>query len=146
MNKRYLKSYMNNKTNSTELLKNKCFKSEDKYIISDSHSIIILNDNYGLEVAEDIYKMNSFRDSFENGFEIDYTFFVIPEDNEDMYEPINENYGINIKLFKRINKVIKGNSYAILKNLKSDDYTPFIIKLENNKTKEVGYMLPMRKY
>lgn len=146
MNKRDLKSYMNNKTNSRELLKNKCFKSDDKYIISDSYSIIILNDNYGLEVAEDTYNINSFRDSFENGFEIDYTFFVIPEDNEDMYEPINENYGINIKLFKRINKVIKGNSYAILKNLKSDYYTPFIIKLENTKTKEVGYMLPMRKY
>lgn len=118
MNKRDLKSYMNNKTNSKELLKTKCFKSYDKYIISDSYSIIILNGNYGLEVAEDTYNMNSFRDRFENGFELDYTFFAIPEDNEDMYEPINENYGINIKLFKRINKVIKGNSYAILKNLK----------------------------
>ena len=146
MIKRDLKSYMNSKTNSKELLKTKCFKSNDKYIISDSYSIIILNDNYILEVAEDTYNMNLFRDRFENGFELDYTFFAIPEDNEDMYEPINENYGINIKLFKRINKVIKGNSYAILKNLKSDDYTPFIIKLENTKTKEVGYMLPMRKY
>ena len=146
MNKRDLKSYMNNKTNSNDLLKTKCFKSDNKYIISDSYSIIILNDNYGLEVSDDTYNINSFRDRFENGFEIDYTFFTIPEDNEDMYEPINENYGINIKLFKRINKVIKGTSYAILKNLKSDDYTPFIIKLENTKTNEIGYMLPMRKY
>lgn len=144
MNKRDLKSYMNNKTNSRELLKTKCFKSDDKYIISDSYSIIILNDNYDLEVSDDTYNMNSFRDRFENGFELESKYIPLWDGKE--YEPINENYGINIKLFKRVNKVIKGNSYAILKNLKSDDYIPFIIKLENTKTKEVGYILPMRKF
>lgn len=144
MNKRDLKSYMNNKSNSRDLLKTSCFKSDDKYIISDSYSIIILNDNYDLEVSDDTYNMNSFMDRFENGFELESKYIPLWKDLE--YEPINENYGINIKLFKRINKVIKGNSYAILKNLKSDDYTPFIIKLENTKTKEVGYMLPMRKF
>lgn len=146
MNKRDLKSYMNNKTNTREVLKTSCFKSDDKYIISDSYSIIVLNDNYDLEISDDKYNMNGFRDRFKNGFELDYNLNSAPEDNEDMYEPINEGYGINIKLFKRINKVIKADNYAILKNLKSDDYMPFIIKLENTKTKEVGYMLPMRKY
>ena len=146
MNKQALKSYLTNKSNNREILRNNCFKSEDKYIISDSYSIIVLNDNYNLEIQDDKYNMNGFRYNFENNFEIDYTFFNTDDFKDKEYEPINENYGINVKLFKRINNIIKGNSYAILKNLKTDDYIPFIIKLENNKTKEVGYMLPMRKF
>ena len=146
MNKRSLKSYMNNRTNPKKELKINCFKSDDKYIISDSYSIILLNNNYHLEVNQDKYGLNAIRDRFENGFEVDYTFMTPLEDNDEMYEPINDKYGINIKLFKRINNVIKGNSFAVLKSLKSDDYTPFIIRLENTKTKEIGYMLPMRKF
>ena len=145
MNKRALKSYMNNKT-SREVLKEHCFKCDDNYLISDTYSIIVLKDNYDLDIATDTLGLIKFKENFEDNFELDYTFMTPLEDNEDMYEPIDENYGINIKLFKKINKVIKANSYAIMKNKDKLSYTPYIIKLENRKTKEYGYMLPMRKF
>jgi len=146
MNKRVLKSYMNNKKDRHDILKTSCFKCNDKFVISDSNSLIILNDNYDLDIKDDTLGLLKFKENFENNFEVDYTFMAPLENNDEMYEPIDESYGINIKLFNKINKVIKGNSYAIMKNKDKLSYTPYIIRLENTKTKEYGYMLPMRKF
>ena len=145
MNKRALKSYLNNNKTDNKLLRISCFKDDNKFIISDTYSIIVLNDNYDL-IPEDKIDLKRFKDNFENNYEVDYTFMNKLEDNEDMYEPITDKYGINIKLFKRIDNVIKGNTYAVLKSVKADDYVPFIIRLENTKTKELGYMLPMKTF
>ena len=144
MNKRILNSYMKKKSNK-ELLKNNCFKYGDKYIVSDSYSVIVLNDNYDLNVKDDKYNLYQFVENFKNNFDLSYTFFEVPNyDNE--YEPVNENYGINTKEFKKINNIIKGNSYAIYDNQDKKSYMPFVIYLENNKTKEYAYLLPMRKF
>lgn len=144
MNKRILNSYLNKKSNKN-LLKENCFKYEDNYIVSDSYSVVVLKDPYGLNVADDMYKLGGFVDNFKNNFELDFTFFKL--NNEDSeYEPVNDKYGINVKLFKKINNIIKGNSYAIYKNLDTKSYMPFVVYLENNKTKEYAYLLPMRSF
>lgn len=146
MNKRILNSYMNRKGNK-ELLKGNCFKYEDNYIVSDGYSVIVLNDPYGLNVEEDKYKLSSFVENFRNNFELDYTFFKLNDSDIELgYGPVTENYGIGVKEFKKINNIIKGNSYGIYKNLDTSYYTPFVIYLENNKTKEYAYLLPMRKF
>ena len=51
-----------------------------------------------------------------------------------------------MKLFKKINTIIKGNAFSILENKDKTSYCKYIIKLENTDTNEVGYMLPMCKY
>ena len=146
MNKRILNSYMNRKGNK-ELLKGNCFKYEDNYIVSDSYSVIVLNEPYGLNVEEDKYRLSSFVDNFRNNFELDYTFFKLNEaDIELGYGPVTETHGIGVKEFKKINNVIKANSYGIYKNLDTRSYMPFVIYLENTKTKEHAYLLPVRKY
>ena len=61
-------------------------------------------------------------------------------------EHIDSKYSINMKLFKKINTIIKGNAFSILENKDKTSYCKYIIKLENTKTNEVGYMLPMCKF
>lgn len=141
MNKRDLKSYLNK--SNREILKESCFNYDNKFIISDTYSVIILNDNPDLELKEDSFGFSRMIDNWKTNYQIVYTFMTL-EENEDNYSPIDENYGINHKLFKRINNVIKGTTYTVLEN--KQDYTPYIIRLENTKTKEVGYMLPMRNF
>lgn len=146
MNKRILNSYMNRKGNK-ELLKGNCFKYENNYIVSDGYSVIVLNDNYDLNVKDDKYNLYQFVENFKNNFELDYTFFKLNDSDIELgYGAVTETHGINVKEFKKINNIIKGNSYGIYKNLDTKSYMPFVIYLENNKTKEYAYLLPMRKF
>ena len=147
MNKQKLRTYLNgaNKYRYNDL-RNNCIKVNDNYIISDTFSLIKLNSNYGLNIMQDTKGLIGMLDRFENNYEIDYTFMTpIKLDTTDDECYINEIYMINKKLFSKINNVIKGNSYAILKSLNKNDEAP-IIRLENTKTKEVAYMLPMRRF
>lgn len=143
MNKRSLESYL--KKNDREILRNNCFRYEDNYLISDSYSVIKLNDNYNLNVVDDILGVCKIFDNFSNNFEF-YKNIDSFEDNDEHYVPIDDKFGINTKLFNRIKKVINAKDFAILKNKGINDYILFIIRLENSKTKEMAYMLPMRKY
>lgn len=138
MNKINLKRYLNNKTNK-ELLKTSCVKDNDKYIISNSYSIVVLNDNYGLDIMSDKYGLIRFRNEFDSLNDIFKTFKEL-QDNEEMVEPIDSKYGINIKLFKKINTLIKADKYTILEF--KNRFEKYIIKLENTKSGEYAYMLP----
>lgn len=146
MNKRILNSYMKKKSNK-ELLKTNCFKYGDKYIVSDSYSVIVLNDNYDLNVKDDKYNLYQFVENFKNNFDLSYTFFKLNDSDIELgYGAVTETHGINVKEFKKINNIIKGNCYAIYNNQDKKSYMPFVIYLENNKTKEYAYLLPMRKF
>lgn len=140
MNKRVLKSYLKN--SKKPLLETSCFKYNDKFLISDSYSIILLNDNYDLDIKDDTLCLYNHYENFRDYFEISFTFFKPLEDDE----PIDENYEINCKIFNKIKNIIKANSYAVLENKNKDSYMKYIIKLENSKTKEHGYLLPMKRY
>lgn len=140
MNKRILKSYLKN--SKRKLLVTSCFKYNDKFLISDSYSIILLNDNYDLDIKDDTLCLYNHYESFKNNFEIAFTFFTPLETDE----PIDENYEINYKIFNKIKNIIKADNYAVLENKNKDSYMKYIIKLENRKTKEHGYLLPMRRY
>lgn len=142
MNKANLKRYLNHKCNKEEL-KTSCVKDNDKYIISDSYSIIVLNDNYGLDVISDKYRLVRFKSEFDSLNDVFKTFNEI-QDNEEMVEPIDSEYGINIKLFKKINNVIKADKYTVLEF--RNRFEKYIIKLENTKSREYAYMLPTRKF
>lgn len=138
MNKINLKRYLNNKTNK-EVLKTSCVKDNDKYIISNSYSIVVLNDNYGLDIMSDKYGLIRFRNEFDSLNDIFKTFTEL-QNNEEMVEPIDSEYGINIKLFKKINTLIKADKYTILEF--KNRFEKYIIKLENTKSGEYAYMLP----
>ena len=68
MNKRVLKSYL--KASKREILELNCFKYNDSFLISDSFSVIKLNDNYDLQVQDkDIMGLYKFYEDFEHNFE-----------------------------------------------------------------------------
>ena len=139
MNKRVLKSYL--KGSRKELLETSCFKFDNSYLITDSYSIIKLNDNYDLKVNE--YELlGNMYNNFENDFEFLSKYVPIWAEEEH----IDDKYSINMKLFKKINAVIKGNEFSILENKDKTSYCKYIIKLENTKTNEIGYILPMCKF
>lgn len=138
MNKMNLKRYLNNKNNKEEL-KTSCVKYNDKYIISNSCSIVTLNDNYGLDIISDKYGLIRFRNEFDSLNNVFKTFKEL-QNNEEMVEPIDSENGINIKLFKKINTLIKADKYTILEF--KNKFAKYIIKLENTRGGEYAYMLP----
>ena len=141
MNKRVLKSYL--KGSKREILELNCFKYNDNYLISDSFSVIKLNNNYDLQVQDkDIMSLYKFYEDFENNFEFLKEF----EYKEVESIVIDDKFEIQGKLLKKIKNIIKANNYSILENKDKTSYLKYIIKLENTDTNEVGYMLPMRKY
>ena len=142
MDLRKLKKYMGSFRNNT----NDCYLIENNYVITDGYSVVCLKDNYDLNVIADyengIYRtMVNYLETFENLSsigkleDINYT--------EEDYK-IDNDYGILIKNIKRIKNLIKANNIELLIN--EGSYTKYIIKIENTKTKEVGYLLPTRKY
>ena len=141
MNKRVLKSYL--KGSKREILELNCFRYKDSYLISDSYSVIKLNDNYDLQVQDkDIMGLYKFYEDFEWNFEFLKEFEY--KDVESI--AIDDKYEIQMKLFKKIKTIIKGNEFSILENKDKTSYCKYIIKLENTDTNEIGYMLPMCKY
>lgn len=144
MNKRVLKSYL--KGSKREILELNCFRYKDSFLISDSYSIIKLNNNYDLQVQDkDTTGLCKFYEDFENNFETFKEF----EPLEVSIMQIDDKYEINMGLLKKINNIIKGNKFTILENKDKIGCSwslRYVIKIENTKTNEVGYLLPMRKF
>ena len=140
MNKRVLKSYL--KGSNKQILETSCFAYDNGFIICDSYSVIKLNDTNDLEVNKDILGVCKFYDDFSNNFEFIREFELV--DTECIQ--IDDKFEIQVKLLKRIKTIIKGNAFSILENKDKTSYLKYIIKIENTKTNEVGYMMPMRKF
>lgn len=146
MDKRALKRYMNK--NERDYLKTNCFKYKDGYLITDSFSIIKLSKNYDLNIEEkDLCGLGNFLENFENNFtNVAFTFDVNSSENKEN-APIDKNFEISIKLLKQIAKIIKPNRLiSVLENNNKNEYMQYLIKIENTKTNEVAYLLPMRKF
>lgn len=145
MNKRIFKSYLKGSTRN--ILQENCFEHDNGYLISDSFSIIKLNQTYDLKINNDELGLSKLFDNFKDNYNTSYTFKNLNADNEDR-APINETYSINVKLYNKIKSIIKADWCTILEpNNKENNYAGApIIKLENTKTKELAYLLPMRTY
>lgn len=149
MNKTYLKSYyaqMGKHNQQRQRLENKCFKMENSYLISDSYSIIALNDSYNLETSDDKLKDSVIKTY--KGFKDNYTFKNDITLNDEEYTKIDDLYSIGNKKAKTICKIIKADKVAILEPKEQLYYTSKnpIIYLENTKTKDYGYLLPCRTF
>lgn len=147
MNKAILKSYFNgNKGKYKDILFGKCFEESGKYIISDSYSIIVLNDTYGLEVTKDNIGITRVKENLERDYNYAFKDYTMENFNEYLSKEIDnkiltikDNYGINVPLFNKIQKIIKANTYTILEN--EQLYEKYVIKLENSKTKEYALLI-----
>lgn len=147
MNKASLKKYMEHKSNLKQLLKSNCFNYEDKFLISDSYSIIVLNNNYDLDVSDDTYGLIRLLDGFNNGYEFNEDYVKsderIEKCRDKLFDKFNKDFSIQIALFERVRKVIKANKFTILKKKNGFNYfSDYVIKLENTKSGEYAYMLP----
>lgn len=144
MEKRALRIYLNN--NKKDYLKVNCFEYENGYLITDTYSIIKLNQTNDLQVEKDIMGITKFFEDFSMNYEkiedLDLNFNL---DEQDIL--INEEerkYAINIKIAKRIKRIINYNNVELLR--KYNYGYNYVIKLENTKTQEIAFLLPMRSF
>lgn len=143
MNKRTFQSYVKRAITQRPILEN-CFKYGDKFLVSDTYSIVILNDNYDLEVKEDTLQLSGFLLKWATMFE-DLKEIQAPTD-KDKEDNIDNDFCINNKLFLRVKRLISANKFTILKNKDTKEFMRYLIKLENTKTKEKAYILPCKQY
>ena len=147
MNKTFTNKYLGKTKKLKKELFDNCFKYQDKYLISDTYSIIVLNEPYFLSISKDESLTNQFKDfmeDFTNNFE--YFKDLEKEPNKDeAVERIIDNYGVGSKEFYQIKNIIRANKFTILK-CKKEQILQYLIKLENTKTKEFAYLLPTRRY
>lgn len=144
MDLRKLKNYLGKVYDSAK--RKSCYLILNDYVISDTYSIVCLKNNYGLNVVEE--KDNSitynglkdYLERFKNETRLKEKIDV--DFNEDLYE-IDNDYSISIKALKEIKNLIKANNFEILE---IENYWKYIIKIENTKTYEIGYLLPCRKH
>lgn len=141
----YDKRYRNRK--QFDYLSTSCFLYEGKYLISDSYSVVSLNDTRGLEVKEDLLGINKHYKSMQEDrvafTELDTKLMI--EDKRESIPLGIDNYEINMRLAQNIIKLIKANKVEVLEHTIYDYMHP-IIKISNDKTGEIGLLLPMRKY
>lgn len=143
MNKRTFKTYINKAASIRPILEN-CFKYGDKFLVSDTYSIVILNNNYDLEVKEDTLQLSGFLEKWSTNYEeLKEIQAPIDKDKQDL---IDNDFCINNKLFLRIKRLISANKFTILENKDTKEFMRYLIKLENTKTKEKAYLLPCRTY
>ncbi len=146
MDLRKLKNYL--KCNYNEMERN-CYLMFNDYVISDKYSIVCLRNSNGLNVIHskdnNFYykKLKNYRDEFTyqthfyKDLEIDF------KNTKDIID-IDDKFSLSTKNVKEIKNLIKADKFQILTtdNLSSK----YIIKIENTKTYEVGYLLPCRTY
>ena len=147
MNKRAFKSYF---SKTREDLKNKCiyYKRDSKasVLISDSFSIVeLFEDNLELDKMDEKLG-NSIIGLFE-GFESLQVKEGLDLDinTKEEHVNINDRFSINIEALKKIYNIIKFDKIEIVESVANWDITP-IIRIENTKTKNKGYLLPERRY
>lgn len=147
MNKRILNAYLKKGENNKPILKN-CFKHDEGYLICDAYSIILLKDNYDIDVVQDVLNINNMFNRFDSEYEFNFKLeeleIVSDEKEKIKRAKLNDEYDINVTLFNRIKNIIKADVVVVIKNMNTSDTTP-IIKLTNTKTNERGYLMPMRK-
>lgn len=144
MEKRAFRTYLNK--NNRDYLKLNCFEYENGYLITDTYSIIKLKQTNDLQVEKDILGVSRHFEDFNMNYEkiedLELNFNLNEQDiliNEE-----EKRYAINIKLAKRIKRIINYNNVELLR--KYHYGYNYIIKLENTKTQEIAFLLPMRSF
>lgn len=152
MSKSILRNYLeygkrNRNKKQFDYLSTSCFLYEDKYLVSDSCSVVALNDTRGLEVKEDLLGVNLHYKSMQENRVVftELNTRLIKEDKRESIPLGIDNYELNVKLAQRVIKLIKANKVEILEHTIYNYINP-IIKISNDKTGEIGLLLPMRKY
>lgn len=144
MDLRKLKNYL--KCNYNEMEHN-CYLMFNDYVISDKYSIVCLNNNNGLNIVhsdEDNFyykQLKNFREEFK--YQTHFYKTLELDLNEEYYD-IDDNYSVAIKNIKEIKNLIKADKFDVLTT--DNMSSKYIIKIENTKTLEVGYLLPCRKF
>lgn len=128
-------------------------KTNNKYYYTNSYAIIVKNTPIeGTDENKDILKntVAGFEGNFENNYNdfnkiLDVNFDELKKRTIFKNEiKIDDEFSVDGKLLQTTFKIVKPTVIKVLENKGS--YTRYVIKLENEKTKEVGYILPMRKY
>jgi hypothetical protein len=144
MEKRAFRTYLNN--NYRDYLKVNCFEYENGYLITDTYSIIKLNQKNDLQVEKDILGVSRHFEDFNMNYEkiedLELNFNLNEQDI--LITEEEKRYAINIKLAKRIKRIINYNNVELLR--KYNYGYNYIIKLENTKTQEIAFLLPMRSF
>lgn len=169
MNKVYLKRFMKDIHNDKKAeQENKYIKYDDRYLISNNCSVVLLNSDYGVltenngkikDTIKNIYE--DFRDRFcLNAVDItdEINNFNTSEDEEEKDFKFKKEYacdikeekeivdfGIDLKKLEIIKKMIKADKIEIHTKFGFNSYM-YVIEIKNTKTNEIGYLLPIKIY
>lgn len=130
-----------------DYLSTSCFLYEGKYLISDGYSVVLLNDTRGLEIKDDLLGISKHYESMQEN-RVAFTELNTRLIKENKGETISlgiDNYELNVRLAQNVIKLIKANKVEVLEDT-IYKYAHPIIKISNDKTGEIGLLLPMRKY
>lgn len=169
MNKVYLKRFMRDIQEDRKVeQENKYFKYEDKYMISNNCSVVLLNSDYGVltenngkikdtikniyedfrdrfclnavDITEDIKNFNTEDEEIEKDFKFKKEYSCDIKEEKEIV-----NFGIDLKKLENIKKMIKADKIEIHTKFGFNSYM-YVIVIMNTKTNEIGYLLPIRTY
>ena len=169
MNKVYLKRFMRDIQEDRKAeQENKYFKYEDKYMISNNCSVVLLNSDYGVltenngkikdtikniyedfrdrfclnavDITEDIKNFNTEDEEIEKDFKFKKEYSCDIKEEKEIV-----NFGIDLKKLENIKKMIKADKIEIHTKFGFNSYM-YVIVIMNTKTNEIGYLLPIRTY
>lgn len=157
MNNENLKRFFNRLSDTHRTGKNNFYykyeKTNNKYYYTNSYAIIVKNKAIeGTNENKDILK-NTVA-GFEGNFKTNYNDFnnILDVDFNELKKrtifkneiKIDDEFSVDGKLLQTVFKIVKPTVIKVLENKES--YTKYVVKLENEKSKECGYILPMRVY
>ena len=147
MDLRKLKNYLDKNYGE---LKINCYLMFNDYVISNGYSIICLKNNNNLNIIHskdnnNVYnKLKEFRNNFKYETHFYKDLIIDFKDKEQEFYNIDNEYSVSIKNLKEIKNLIKADKFEILKI--GNNSSKYIIKIENTKNYEVGYLLPCRTF
>lgn len=169
MNKVYLKRFMRDIHNDRKVeQENKYIKYDDRYLISNNYSVVLLNSDYGVltenngkikdtikniyedfryrfclnavDITEDIKNFNTEDEEIEKDFKFKKEYSCDIKEEKEIV-----NFGIDLKKLENIKKMIKADKIEIHTKFGFNSYM-YVIVIMNTKTNEIGYLLPIRTY
>ncbi len=139
----------------------KAFKNKRGYLITNTYSMLKLKDIEGLEKNKNIEQLDNIFNDLSSYVEctlnvediidlknlktlkkhIEDVDLIKDKDRTGAYRT----FGVRLEALENIYRIIKPTSVKVLKKEKYD-IKQFVIELKNEKTKEIGYLLPTLRY
>lgn len=149
-----IKKYFKFTSETHKNFKLNAYKYEDKYILTNTYSLLVLNNAEDLTINSEDKTLINFIKDFKDYEDIgkrleDKIDFSKLNDYERYVEEIikdkESSYGIDMEMFRTMYKIIKPTKIRILQKWGFNSWK-YVYELLNEKNGEYGYLLPTKNY